>query len=163
MGEPHPELGEGIRTLKTGRYIIFYREVPEGIQVVRGFMVLVTFLPFLTRLSCSFFTEQHRALAPEGCLLNARRPAAVAAGNVETSTRVVDVVLGALAGATPDRMPAASHGSMNNVAMGAETWDYYETVGRGMEAHLHDIASVACAMRTIRAPHHTAPHCLLPG
>jgi toxin ParE1/3/4 len=35
MGEPHPELGKGIRTLKAGRYIIFYREVPEGIQVVR--------------------------------------------------------------------------------------------------------------------------------
>jgi toxin ParE1/3/4 len=35
MGEPHPELGEGLRTLKAGRYIIFYREVPEGIQVVR--------------------------------------------------------------------------------------------------------------------------------
>jgi toxin ParE1/3/4 len=35
MGEPHPEFGEGIRTLKAGRYAIFYREIPEGIQVVR--------------------------------------------------------------------------------------------------------------------------------
>jgi len=73
--------------------------------------------------------------APEGCLLNARRPAAVAAGNVETSTRVVDVVLGALAQALPERIPAASHGSMNNVAMGARgerDWDYYETLGGGM-------------------------------
>ncbi len=52
--------------------------------------------------------------APEGCLLNARYPAAVAAGNVETSTRVVDVVMGALAKAVPERIPAASHGSMNN-------------------------------------------------
>ncbi len=76
--------------------------------------------------------------APEGCLLNARRPAAVAAGNVETSTRVVDVVMGALALAIPERIPAASHGSMNNVAMGARgpgrSWDYYETVGGGMGA-----------------------------
>jgi len=76
--------------------------------------------------------------APEGCLLNARRPAAVAAGNVETSTRVVDVVLGALAQALPERVPAASHGSMNNLAMGARgatnSWDYYETVGGGMGA-----------------------------
>lgn len=72
--------------------------------------------------------------APEGSLLNARRPAAVAAGNVETSTRVVDVVLGALAQALPGRIPAASHGSMNNVAMGNEDWTYYETLGGGMGA-----------------------------
>ncbi|MEW5756350.1 MAG: hydantoinase B/oxoprolinase family protein [Pseudomonadota bacterium] len=79
--------------------------------------------------------------APEGCLLNARYPAAVAAGNVETSTRVVDVVMGALAQAIPERIPAASHGSMNNVAMGARSgdtgWDYYETLGGGMGAGLH--------------------------
>ena len=74
--------------------------------------------------------------APEGCLLNAKRPAAVAAGNVETSTRIVDVVMGALAQALPDKIPAASHGSMNNLAMGSVTdsWDYYETMGGGMGA-----------------------------
>ena len=76
--------------------------------------------------------------APEGSLLNAIRPAAVAAGNVETSTRVVDVLLGALAQALPGRIPAASHGSMNNLAMGSSgthAWDYYETIGGGMGAH----------------------------
>ena len=77
-------------------------------------------------------------LAPEGCLLNARKPAAVAAGNVETSTRVVDVILGALAQAIPQRIPAASHGSMNNLAIGSAGprggWDYYETIGGGMGA-----------------------------
>jgi N-methylhydantoinase B len=75
-------------------------------------------------------------------LLNARRPAAVAAGNVETSSRVVDVVMGALAKAIPESIPAASHGSMNNIAMGARRhvhghdtqWDYYETIGGGMGA-----------------------------
>jgi N-methylhydantoinase B len=76
--------------------------------------------------------------APAGCLLNAQYPAAVAAGNVETSTRVVDVVMGALAKALPDQIPAASHGSMNNLAMGyvagKESWDYYETIGGGMGA-----------------------------
>jgi len=75
--------------------------------------------------------------APLGCLLNAERPAAVAAGNVETSTRVVDVVMGALAKAIPQHIPAASHGSMNNVAMGSrgeQAWDYYETLGGGMGA-----------------------------
>ncbi len=74
--------------------------------------------------------------APEGSLLNARHPAAVAAGNVETSTRIVDVVMGALAQALPERIPAASHGSMNNIAMGSDradgAWDYYETIGGGM-------------------------------
>jgi N-methylhydantoinase B len=62
----------------------------------------------------------------------------VAAGNVETSTRVVDVVMGALAKAVPHLIPAASHGSMNNLAMGARgansQWDYYETIGGGMGA-----------------------------
>lgn len=75
--------------------------------------------------------------APVGSLVNAVRPAAVAAGNVETSTRITDVVLGALAQAIPERIPAASHGSMNNIAMGAmgdKPWDYYETIGGGMGA-----------------------------
>jgi N-methylhydantoinase B len=76
--------------------------------------------------------------APPGCLLNAHYPAAVAAGNVETSTRVVDVIMGALAQAVPERIPAASHGSMNNLAMGHaagnRSWDYYETIGGGMGA-----------------------------
>lgn len=78
--------------------------------------------------------------AENGSLLNAVYPAAVAAGNVETSTRIVDVVLGALAQAIPEKIPAASHGSMNNLAMGANAdqagrvWDYYETIGGGMGA-----------------------------
>jgi len=75
-----------------------------------------------------------RLIAPEGCLVNAKFPAAVAAGNVETSTRLVDVVLGALARAIPEKIPAASHGSMNNIAMGSVNWDYYETLGGGMGA-----------------------------
>ena len=78
--------------------------------------------------------------APEGSLVNARYPAAVAAGNVETSTRVVDVLLGALAQAIPELIPAASHGSMNNAAMGSSNespWDYYETIGGGMGASKH--------------------------
>ena len=74
-------------------------------------------------------------IAPEGTLVNARRPAAVAAGNVETSQRIVDVLLGAVAEACPDRIPAASQGTMNNLTIGG--WDqrhtqpytYYETIG----------------------------------
>lgn len=76
--------------------------------------------------------------APRGSLVNAEYPAAVAAGNVETSSRIVDVLLGALVQAIPDRIPAASHGTMNNIAMGSSDprgpWDYYETIGGGMGA-----------------------------
>ncbi len=76
--------------------------------------------------------------APERSLVNAQRPAAVAAGNVETSSRIVDLIMGALAQAIPEQIPAASHGTMNNVAMGsrrgARAWDYYETLGGGMGA-----------------------------
>jgi len=75
--------------------------------------------------------------APEGTLVNARPPAAVAAGNVETSQRIVDVLFGALAQAFPDRMPAASQGTMNNLTLGGihpelgSPWAYYETLGGG--------------------------------
>ena len=85
--------------------------------------------------NCAGTFDLINLIVPEGCLLNARYPAAVAAGNVETSTRVVDVVLGALAQALPNKIPAASHGSMNNIAMGANNWSYYETLGGGMGAN----------------------------
>jgi len=75
--------------------------------------------------------------APRGCLVNALPPAAVAAGNVETSSRIVDAVCGALAKALPGQFAAASQGTMNNLAMGsrgARGWDYYETLAGGMGA-----------------------------
>jgi N-methylhydantoinase B len=88
--------------------------------------------------TCAGLFRPIALFAPEGSLLNACYPAAVAAGNVETSSRVVDVVIGALAKALPDEMPAASHGTMNNLAMGSREqgaeWDYYETIGGGMGA-----------------------------
>jgi N-methylhydantoinase B len=74
---------------------------------------------------------------PPGSLLDAHPPHAVAGGNVETSQRLVDVVLGALAQALPGRVPAASQGTMNNVTFGGsdpdtgETFAYYETLGGG--------------------------------
>jgi N-methylhydantoinase B len=70
-------------------------------------------------------------IAPEGSVVNARFPAAVAAGNVETAQRIADVLLGALAQAAPDRVPAASQGTMNNVLIGNDDFAYYETVGGG--------------------------------
>ncbi len=70
-------------------------------------------------------------IAPDGTVLNARPPRAVAAGNVETSQRVVDVVLGALAQALPSRIPAASAGTMSNLLLGDDERAYYETIGGG--------------------------------
>jgi N-methylhydantoinase B len=81
-----------------------------------------------------------RVIAPEGTIVNARPPAAVAGGNVETSQRIVDVVLRALAQAIPDRIPAAASGTMNNLSIGGvdprtgEPFAYYETVAGGMGA-----------------------------
>lgn len=72
-----------------------------------------------------------RLLAPAGTLVNALAPAAVAAGNVETSQRIADVVLGALAQAAPDRVPAASQGTMNNILVGSDDFAYYETMAGG--------------------------------
>lgn len=72
--------------------------------------------------------------APPGSVVNAQAPAAVAAGNVETSQRIADVLLGALAQAVPDRVPAASQGTMNNVLIGNDDFAYYETVAGGQGA-----------------------------
>jgi N-methylhydantoinase B len=72
--------------------------------------------------------------APEGTIVNARPPAAVAAGNVETSQRIADVLLGALAQAAPHRVPAAGQGTMNNVLIGNDDFAYYETVAGGQGA-----------------------------
>jgi N-methylhydantoinase B/oxoprolinase/acetone carboxylase alpha subunit len=70
-------------------------------------------------------------VAPRGSLVAALPPAAVGAGNVEVSQRIADVCFGALAGVAPDRVGAASQGTMNNVLIGGDGWVYYETVGGG--------------------------------
>jgi N-methylhydantoinase B len=70
--------------------------------------------------------------APEGCLVNARPPAAVAAGNVETSSRIVDLLFRAFGQAVP--VPAQGQGTMNNVVLGNERFTYYETIGGGQGA-----------------------------
>src|SRR5688572_19611154 len=70
--------------------------------------------------------------APEGCLVNARPPAAVAAGNTETSSRIVDTVFAALSHAI--QVPAQGQGTMNNVVFGNDRFTYYETIGGGQGA-----------------------------
>ncbi len=106
--------------------------------------------PFAVTLSASYYVLRcltdpgappnegaYRALtvtAPEGSLVRARPPAAVAAGNVETSQRIVDVLLLALSEPLGDRVPAQSQGTMNNVTVGSSrgrTFSYYETIAGG--------------------------------
>jgi N-methylhydantoinase B len=84
--------------------------------------------------------EPIEVVAPLGTVVNARHPASVAGGNVETSQRIVDVLFKALAQALPDRIPAASQGTMNNLTVGGvdprdgREFAYYETVAGGMGA-----------------------------
>ncbi|MCM3906445.1 MAG: hydantoinase B/oxoprolinase family protein [Pyrinomonadaceae bacterium] len=89
--------------------------------------------------------EPIEVIAPAGTVVNAVHPASVAGGNVETSQRIVDVLFKALAQAVPDRIPAASQGTMNNLTMGGidprtgREFSYYETVAGGMGARAnHD-------------------------
>jgi N-methylhydantoinase B len=84
--------------------------------------------------------EPVEVIAPEGTIVNARFPAPVAGGNVETSQRITDVLLRALAQAAPDRIPAASQGTMNNLTIGGydpfrqRPFAYYETIAGGAGA-----------------------------
>ncbi len=92
--------------------------------------------------------------APAGTIVNARPPSAVAGGNVECSQRLVDVLLRALAKAAPERVPAASYGTMSNLTIGG--WDqrfdspftYYETTAGGMGARpgIDGIDGIHCHM-----------------
>jgi N-methylhydantoinase B/oxoprolinase/acetone carboxylase alpha subunit len=99
-----------------------------------------------------------RVIAPQGTIVNASRPSAVAGGNVETSQRITDVILGALSRALPDRIPAASQGTMNNVTFGGvdpgsgRPFAYYETIGGGMGARngLDGISGVHTHMSNTR-------------
>ncbi len=80
-----------------------------------------------------------KIVADNNSILNAKYPSAVAGGNVETSQRVVDVVFGALSNAIPQRVPAASPGTMSNITFGGilksgKNYAYYETIGGGMGA-----------------------------
>jgi N-methylhydantoinase B len=90
--------------------------------------------------ACAGLMRPIEVRAPQGSVVNARPPAAVAAGNVETSQRLVDVLLRALAKALPQRIPAASSGSMNNLSFGGidprtrQPFAYYETIAGGMGA-----------------------------
>ena len=102
-----------------------------------SYYVLRCLLPAGTPMNGGLF-RPFRFTLPEGSVVNARPPVAVAAGNVETSQRIVDVIWGAMSQALPERMPAASSGTMNNLTAGGidprngQPWAYYETSGGGL-------------------------------
>jgi N-methylhydantoinase B len=110
---------------------------PESVVAAAAFYCVRCLLPGDPPACEGLFRRIHLR-TKAGSIVNANRPAAVAAGNVETSSRLVDLVFGALAKALPDRIPAASQGTMNNVAMGhiddetGKRWDYYETLAGGI-------------------------------
>ena len=102
-----------------------------------------------------------RVLTQKGTIVDACFPAAVAGGNVELSQRIVDVVLGALSQAVPDKIPAASQGTMNNVTVGGvdsrnnRPFAYYETIAGGLGASLEGDgeSAVHCHMtNTLNTP-----------
>jgi len=106
---------------------------PLSVTAAGVYYVLRCLLPDHTP-NCAGALEFLDLRAPQGTLVNATPPAATAAGNVETSQRIVDVMLRALAEALPGQVPAASQGTMNNLGMGGPDWSYYETIAGGCGA-----------------------------
>lgn len=110
---------------------------PFSVTVAAVWYVLRSLMPRQTP-ACAGCFRPIRIQAPAGSLVNATFPAAVAAGNVETSSRIVDVMMRLLSQLIPERIPALSQGTMNNFAFGADVgeqaWGYYETIGGGMGA-----------------------------
>ena len=116
-----------------------------SINAVMAITVSAVFYAFRCLLgedvpACAGLMTPIEVLAPDGSVVNARAPHAVAAGNVETSQRIVDVLFKALARALPAVIPAASSGSMSNVSWGgvdpkkSRPFAYYETIAGGMGA-----------------------------
>jgi N-methylhydantoinase B len=115
-------------------------QVRGGVNAVRAvtesavFYSVLAFCDPLPPVNHGCF-ECIRVVTPEGSVVDARRPAPVAGGNVETSQRIVDVCLAALAQAAPGRGPSQSQGTMNNVSIGgAQPFTYYETIAGGCGA-----------------------------
>jgi N-methylhydantoinase B len=129
-----------------GAVLDFRASAPQtrgGINTVPAVVQAAAYYVFLALLAEEFPINQGcfrplTVLTRPGSILEAGFPAAVAAGNVETSQRLVDVVLGALAQALPEAIPAASQGTMNNLAFGGlrpdngQEFTYYETIAGGM-------------------------------
>ncbi len=120
-------------------------QVEGSINAVEAITVSACFYVFRCLLSddvpaTAGLLRPIKVIAPEGTIVNSKPPAAVAGGNVETSQRIVDVLMRALAEAMPERIPAAASGTMNNLTIGGidprsgEPFAYYETIAGGMGA-----------------------------
>ena len=123
-------------------------ECAGSVNAVRAIAVSAVFYVFRCLVddqvpATSGLLRPIRVITPEGTIVNARPPCAVAGGNVETSQRITDALLKALAQALPARIPAASQGTMNNLTFGgrdtrsgraAAPFAYYETIAGGMGA-----------------------------
>ncbi|PCH61756.1 MAG: 5-oxoprolinase [SAR86 cluster bacterium] len=122
---------------------------PASVAAAAAYYALRCLMPSQTPVCAGSF-RRIKLITRPGSIVDAIRPAAVAAGNVETSTRLVDVIFGALAQVLPTQIPAASQGSMNNVAMGHidkrnnSRWDYYETIAGGIGAGPNHAGLNAC-------------------
>lgn len=127
---------------------------PEAVTRSAVYYCFACLLDAAVPLNAGVFRDIHVGTRP-GSILAATYPAAVVAGNTETSQRVVDVVLGALAKALPERIPAASCGTMSSAALGGAGWTYYETVGggSGASARANGAHAVQCHMtNTLNTP-----------
>lgn len=120
---------------------------PISVTAAAVYYVFRCLMPGQTPQTSAIF-RPIKIVTEKGSVVDANPGAAVVAGNVETSQRIVDVVLGALAKAVPGKIPAAAQGTMNNVIFGGENWVYYETLAGGMGAHAHGdgLSAVQCHM-----------------
>lgn len=118
------------------------KQVDKPLNAVLGVTTAATTYALKTMLPAEIllndgFLRTISIHAPPGTIVNPVKPAPVAAGNLETSQRIVDVLFKALSQAMPDKVPAASNGSMNNLMMGGihpetgKAWAFYETIGGG--------------------------------
>jgi len=116
----HPQVKGGINTNNAVTYsAVLY--------------VLTTLLDENVPINSGIMRAVELELPPDS-IVNASKPRGLAGGNVETSQRIVDVLLGAFAAALPGKIPAASQGTMNNITFGGTGFAYYETIGGGAGA-----------------------------
>ncbi|MEM4289286.1 MAG: hydantoinase B/oxoprolinase family protein [Nitrososphaerota archaeon] len=158
-----------------GFYVSFEgtdRQVERPINAVLGVTTAATTYTLRTLLSGDVllndgFLRTILINAPLGSIVNPLKPAPVAAGNLETSQRIVDVLYRALSQILPSRIPAASHGSMNNLMMGGlhpetgRTWAFYETIGGGGGARpgMDGVNGIHCHMtNTLNTPIEVIEH-----
>lgn len=122
---------------------------PRGVTVSSVYYVFTSLLKTIGDFPVNQgMLRRIEVITKKGSLLEARYPAPVSGGNVETSQRLVDVIFKALAEALPELIPAGSCGTMNNIAFGNDAFAYYETIGGGMGARpgKDGLSAVHCHM-----------------